>query len=88
MPFGAAFPVLTEGFLLGVLILSPRKNRERYTEIDFSLLEAICLQLGVTLRARQLERRASQTEKLISLGTLAAGLAHARPRANRATPAQ
>ena len=76
MPFGAAFPVLTEGFLLGVLILSPRKNRERYTEIDFSLLEAICLQLGVTLRARQLERRASQTEKLISLGTLAAGLAH------------
>ena len=76
MPFEAAFPILTEGFLLGVLILSPRENRERYTEIDFSLLEAVCLQLGVTLRARQLERRASQTEKLISLGTLAAGLAH------------
>jgi len=76
MPFEAAFPILTEGFLLGVLVLSPRESRERYTEIDFSLLEAICLQLGVTLRARQLERRASQTEKLISLGTLAAGLAH------------
>jgi len=76
MPFEAAFPILTEGFLLGVLVLSPRENRERYTEIDFSLLEAVCLQLGVTLRARQLERRASQTEKLISLGTLAAGLAH------------
>jgi len=76
MPFEAAFPILTEGYLLGVLILSPRESRERYTEIDFSLLEAICLQLGVTLRARQLERRASQTEKLISLGTLAAGLAH------------
>ncbi len=76
MPFEAAFPILTEGYLLGVLILSPRERRERYTEIDFSLLEAICLQLGVTMRARQLERRASQTEKLISLGTLAAGLAH------------
>ncbi|MFA5057744.1 MAG: ATP-binding protein [Opitutaceae bacterium] len=76
MPFEAAFPILTEGFLLGVLILSPREGGERYTENDFSLLEAICLQLGVTLRARQLERRASQTEKLISLGTLAAGLAH------------
>jgi signal transduction histidine kinase len=76
MPFEAAFPILTEGFLLGVLILSPRENRERYTESDFSLLEAVCLQLGVTLRARELERRASQTEKLISLGTLAAGLAH------------
>ena len=76
MPFEAAFPILTEGFLLGLLVLSPRENRERYTEIDFSLLEAVCLQLGVTLRARQLELRASQTEKLISLGTLAAGLAH------------
>ena len=76
MPFEAAFPILTEGFLLGVLILSPRERRERYTEIDLSLLEAVCRQLGVTLRVRQLERRASQTEKLISLGTLAAGLAH------------
>jgi len=76
MPFEAAFPILTEGFLLGVLVLSPRERRERYTEIDLSLLEAVCRQLGVTLRVRQLERRASQTEKLISLGTLAAGLAH------------
>jgi len=76
MPFEAAFPILAEGFLLGVLVLSARENRERYTEVDFSLLETVCLQLGVTLRARQLERRASQTEKLISLGTLAAGLAH------------
>ena len=76
MPFEAAFPILTEGFLLGVLILSPRERRERYTEMDLSLLEAVCRQLGVTLRVRQLERRASQTEKLISLGTLAAGLAH------------
>jgi signal transduction histidine kinase len=41
-----------------------------------SLLDAIGLQIGLNLRARQLERRASQTEKLISLGTLAAGLAH------------
>jgi two-component system nitrogen regulation sensor histidine kinase GlnL len=30
----------------------------------------------LTLRARQLERQANQSEKLISLGTLAAGLAH------------
>jgi two-component system nitrogen regulation sensor histidine kinase GlnL len=44
--------------------------------VDVSLLEAIGLQVGLSLRARQLERRASQTEKLISLGTLAAGLAH------------
>jgi len=76
LPFEAAFPILTEGVLLGLLVLGPRANRDTYTDRDLSLLEAICLQIAVTLRARQLERRANQAEKLISLGTLAAGLAH------------
>ncbi len=76
LPFEAAFPILTEGVLLGLLVLGPRGNRDPYTDRDLSLLEAICLQIAVTLRARQLERRANQAEKLISLGTLAAGLAH------------
>jgi signal transduction histidine kinase len=76
MPFEAAFPILTEGALLGVLVLGPRGGRGGYMDRDIALLEAICLQIAVTLRARQLERRANQAEKLISLGTLAAGLAH------------
>jgi len=76
MPFEAAFPVFSEDQLFGVLVLGRRRDGRRYTEIDFSLLEAICLQIAITIRARQLERRANQTEKLISLGTLAAGLAH------------
>lgn len=76
MPFEAAFPVFSEDQLFGVLVLGRRRDRRRYTEIDFSLLEAICLQMAIALRARQVERRASQAEKLISLGTLAAGLAH------------
>jgi two-component system nitrogen regulation sensor histidine kinase GlnL len=76
MPFEAAFPVFSEDQLFGLLVLGRRRDRRRYTEIDFSLLEAICLQIAITIRARQLERQANQTEKLISLGTLAAGLAH------------
>ena len=76
MPFEAAFPVFSEDQLFGVLVLGRRRDGRRYTEIDFSLLEAICLQIAITIRARQLERQANQTEKLISLGTLAAGLAH------------
>jgi two-component system nitrogen regulation sensor histidine kinase GlnL len=76
MPFEAVFPVLTEGALLGALVLGPRGGHGGYLDRDIALLEAICLQIAVTLRARQLERRANQAEKLISLGTLAAGLAH------------
>ncbi|HVU17147.1 MAG TPA: ATP-binding protein [Candidatus Didemnitutus sp.] len=76
LAFEAAFPVASDDFLSGLLLLGRREGGERYTEAELSLLESTCLQIAVTLRARQLERRASQTEKLISLGTLAAGLAH------------
>lgn len=76
MPFEAAFPIISDNSVLGALVLGPRGDRERYTENDLSLLESVCLQLAVNMRARQLERRSNQTEKLIALGTLAAGLAH------------
>jgi len=76
LPIEAAFPIASDDFLSGVLLLGARAEGERYTEAELALLEFLCLQVAVTLRARQLERRASQTEKLISLGTLAAGLAH------------
>lgn len=76
IPFDAIFPIASDDFLSGVLLLGHRAENERYTEAELTLLESICLQIAVTLRARQLERRASQTDKLIALGTLAAGLAH------------
>ena len=71
-----AVPVFGDSFFYGFLTLGPRRGHALYTDADVSLLEAIGLQIGLNLRARQLERRTSQTEKLISLGTLAAGLAH------------
>ncbi len=71
-----AVPIVGDTFFYGFLTLGPRRGHALYNDVDMSLLEAIGLQIGLSLRARQLERRASQTEKLISLGTLAAGLAH------------
>lgn len=72
----ACFPIASDDFLSGILVLGRRGDAERYTQAEITLLESTCLQIAVNLRARQLERRASQTEKLIALGTLAAGLAH------------
>lgn len=71
-----AVPIIGDNFFYGFITLGARQGHALYTDLDVSLLEAIGLQIGLNLRARQLERRASQTEKLISLGTLAAGLAH------------
>ena len=72
----ALIPIHADTIFYGVLILGPRARHRLFSGNDLSLLESICLQIGLNLRSRQLERRASQAEKLISLGTLAAGLAH------------
>lgn len=69
-------PVHADDAFYGLLCLGPRRRYRLYSDLELSTIEAITLQLGLHLRARQLERRANQTEKLISLGTLAAGLAH------------
>lgn len=74
--FELIVPVIGDTFFYGFITLGSRAGRALYNDVDVSLLEAIGLQIGLNLRARQLERRASQTEKLIALGTLAAGLAH------------
>lgn len=72
----ALVPIHADTVFYGVLILGPRARHRLFAGNDLSLLESICLQIGLNLRSRQLERRANQAEKLISLGTLAAGLAH------------
>lgn len=74
--FELVVPIIGDDFFYGWFAAGVRHDNALFTEIDVSLLEAIGLQIGLNLRARQLERRASQTEKLIALGTLAAGLAH------------
>ena len=71
-----AVPIIGDTIFYGFLTLGSRADQALYNDVDVSLVETIGLQIGLNLRARQLERRASQTEKLISLGTLAAGLAH------------
>lgn len=71
-----ALPVMGDLFFFGFVLVGYRSKRRLLTELDISLLDSIALHIGLNLRARQLERRANQTEKLISLGTLAAGLAH------------
>ena len=71
-----AVPIYIEGALWGAVLCGAGPGGRYFADLDMSLLEALCLQVGLAVRSRQLERRANQTEKLISLGTLAAGLAH------------
>jgi signal transduction histidine kinase len=62
--------------LLGVLVLGKRRFRAVYADVDFLLIENLCSQLGLAIKFREFERMSNQAEKLISLGTMAAGLSH------------
>ena len=74
--FELIVPIVGDTLFYGFITLGPRAGKALFNDVDVSLLEAVGLQVGLNLRARQLERRTNQTEKLIALGTLAAGLAH------------
>ena len=47
-----------------------------YSHIDIGLLQSITNEIALVLAYKRMEHQAFQSEKLASLGTLAAGLAH------------
>ncbi len=60
----------------GFMVLGAHPKSGTFSDVDMLLLENLCSQLGLTLKAREVERMSSQVEKLVSLGTMAAGLSH------------
>ncbi len=71
-----AIPFWTEERLHGFILLGRRSPRNYYSEADLALLEGLGIEIAATIRVRELERRSAENEKLMALGTMAAGLAH------------
>lgn len=69
-------PILGLREVFGFLVLGARRARSILADIDFLLLENLCSQLGLALKLRELDKMSNQVEKLVSLGTMAAGLSH------------
>lgn len=74
--FELGVPVMAEGRVVGIILLNRAPSCRDDSDAILTLLEAVGVQLALTIMARRLERRANQAEKLIALGTLAAGLSH------------
>lgn len=71
-----AIPMWFEGQLVGLLLLGRPVLVTEESEGLLSLLETVGMQLAVSIATHRLERRTKQYDKLIALGTLAAGLGH------------
>jgi len=72
----AVFPIKAHDRTFGFLILGAGYGGARLMEVDLFVLENLCLQVGLALKSRELERTSNQVDKLLALGTMSAGLAH------------
>ncbi|MFC1560184.1 ATP-binding protein [Candidatus Margulisiibacteriota bacterium] len=77
------FPIMVKNELMGILSLGEKLSGEVYSGEDIDLLSTLCNQIGVSIEnamlyedAMEAQQHLYQADKLATLGTLAAGLAH------------
>jgi two-component system nitrogen regulation sensor histidine kinase GlnL len=85
-----AVPIVLKNRLMGTILLGPKLSGDIYTDEDLQLLTTLANQAAVAIRnaqlysrlqqdldtIRYLEREKAKAERLASLGTMAAGIAH------------
>ena len=69
-------PIFANHEVYGLILLGPPKQPRVFGEEEISILFNVGAQIGINFRTRDFERRASEVDKLVALGTMAAGLAH------------
>ncbi|MGJ8652229.1 MAG: ATP-binding protein [Opitutaceae bacterium] len=69
-------PIFANHEILGFIFLGATNQPHSWTEQEVSILFNIGAQIGLNLRTRDLERRSNEVDKLVALGTMAAGLSH------------
>lgn len=69
-------PIFSGNTLHGLILLGYLGGTATWSDENAGILFSIGSQLGSNFRARDLERRTNEVDKLVALGTMAAGLSH------------
>ncbi|MEM7790613.1 MAG: HAMP domain-containing sensor histidine kinase, partial [Verrucomicrobiota bacterium] len=69
-------PIFAHHDVHGLILIGQPKSARIVANEEVSILFGIGAQIGINQRTRDFERRASEMDKLVALGTMAAGLAH------------
>ena len=70
------FPIYSSEGLYGFLVLGSSRLYSDLGELERILIESLCVQLGNSLKLKELESNTKHIQKLASLGTMSAGLSH------------
>lgn len=76
MDLSVVVPIFADHEVFGLILLGALGEARPFTEDESAILFSIGAQIGLNLRIRDLERRSNEVDKLVALGTMAAGLAH------------
>jgi len=69
-------PLVAEDELIGVFALGEKASQEMFSHLDIELLEILANQTALILNYKRMEEQLSQQQKLLGLGTMAAGIGH------------
>ncbi len=69
-------PIFAGRKLYGMVLIGSVRGENFWSSEQTSLLFAVGAQIGLNLQARELERKSNEVDKLVALGTMAAGLSH------------
>jgi len=69
-------PIFANHDIYGMILLGDSQSSGSWSEEQVAVLFNIGSQIGLGMRARDFERRSGEVDKLVALGTMAAGLAH------------
>ncbi|WP_269525858.1 sensor histidine kinase [Coraliomargarita parva] len=72
----ALIPILSGSTVYGAILLGSLPGAAIWPDENLALLDSIGAQLGLNFRVRDLERKSNEVDKLVALGTMAAGLSH------------
>ena len=69
-------PIFVGHEIFGLILIGRPKHMKLWRGEESSMLFNIGAQVGLNFRTRDIERRANEVDKLVALGTMAAGLSH------------